>query len=169
MSNLVARQAAARPATLVELAPIASRHTALLKEWAGPYAAFKILTAETCDLIETELRTALAARPEPSFANQMAGRLAAAYPARAAERDADTTLWLALLIEELEQKPAWAIAEAVPGVWRSARWRPSIADVVQAINAETDAVLAMLRGLHKLRRANAEIAARGEGRKGGAQ
>jgi hypothetical protein len=150
MTNLPRIQDAAypAPAKLDDLAPTAMD----VVRYDSPPAVI--------DRAARELESALSLRPDRSFLQSMVSRLGAAYPPRSTESDADLRLWVGLIAEELNRMPPWAIAEALPELWRSMRWRPSVADVVTAVREAASAATDKLGRLRLIEREQAERAER---------
>ncbi len=144
---------------LADLTPLATANARALVA-ASVWGEVDQLEPALCDQIGAELQAALAMQPDRELVMRVCSRLASAYPPRAAEQGGDLTAWLALVVEELAQRPPWAIAAGVPRVWQTVRWRPSVADVLAEVEAEIAPVHAQLRALDRIGRRREEIAAR---------
>lgn len=160
MTNTVALRPGA-PLTLEIFLPVAREHGDRLLGLArrADYArgmgisCSDIVNVADClpsALVQTmraEIQSALARNTTPKMSAVLVSKLLAAYPRRAAETDADIQGYAALLMDELALHPDWTVAAALPKLWRSSRFKPTVAEVVAAVEAEKSEAHQLLHGL----------------------
>ena len=158
MSDLVLCASASRR-DLNTLLSATREHADELRAWARsvdlPGGARRpgLIGVDRAATIRVELARAMIRGTDAMAVLGLVAKLCAAYPLRASENSADMEAYMALLVEELAVFPEWALSEALAKVPRRRKFRPTLKEVLDAVEEELQPVRDLQAGLATMERA----------------
>jgi hypothetical protein len=144
-----------RAQTLADITSTAHRHRLDLSEWAaGRHGA--MLALDVSQRVASELSVVVESKCPPQVAAKRVARLLACYPSRASDNGADLEAYASVMLEEVQRFPDAILAEVLPDFSRTKPFRPSVAEIAIACQAELDKLHAFQFGLDRMGRYRAQ-------------
>jgi len=147
------------PAALGDLTPTANKYAGNLVGWAAGHG-HELIASDAVAKIRAELAHVLDRRSPVQVAAKWGAKLMACYPARASDNSDDLRAYASVIVEELARFAPEVLEKVLPEFWRSHPFRPSVAELSMALEAEVERFYRLKHGLRRMDAKRAEIEAR---------
>lgn len=144
-----------RAQTLSDITSTATKHRFVLGEWSAGRKSIVLSIAES-ERVASELAAIIGTKCPPQVAAKRVARLLACYPSRASDNRADLEAYASVMLEEVQRFPDTILGEVLPEFSRAHPFRPSVAEVVMACQAEIDRLTVFKHGLTLMERHRTE-------------